>query len=37
MKEKGIPTVDLSKFVDGTPEEKKEFVKALENKEIDKL
>jgi isopenicillin N synthase-like dioxygenase len=29
MKEKGIPTVDLSKFVDGTPAEKKEFVKAL--------
>jgi isopenicillin N synthase-like dioxygenase len=29
MKEKGIPTVDLSKFVKGTPEEKKQFVKDL--------
>lgn len=29
MKEKGIPTVDLSKFVNGTPVEKRAFVKAL--------
>jgi isopenicillin N synthase-like dioxygenase len=27
--EKGIPTVDLSQFVDGTPEQKKAFVEAL--------
>ncbi len=27
--EKGIPTVDLSKFVDGTPAERKEFAQAL--------
>ncbi len=29
MKEKGIPTVDLSKFVNGTPAEKRAFVKTL--------
>lgn len=29
MSAKGIPTVDLSKFVKGTPEEKKQFVKDL--------
>lgn len=29
MKEKGIPTVDLSKFVNGSPEEKEGFVRDL--------
>ncbi len=29
MKEKGIPTVDLSKYVNGTPEEKAQFVQDL--------
>ncbi|MCB0526934.1 MAG: isopenicillin N synthase family oxygenase [Saprospiraceae bacterium] len=29
MKEKGIPTVDLSKFANGTPEEKEVFVRDL--------
>lgn len=29
MKEKGIPTVDLSKYIQGTPEEKEQFVQDL--------